>query len=231
MNLMPIKKKRVYQEIIAQIKAAIEANHFHPGDQLPSERNLSEQLAVSRTSVKEAISVLESAGIVEIKPGIGVFLRNRSSQDIVHQMNSILNQEGIDIAELMELRQAIEGESAYYAAIRSDESDKEEILQAYEKLEQAVANQKVAAVEDYEFHMAVSRAAKNTLVTKVMYLISDILLEHLAQYRTHSLNTPGRTTKVLFEHKRIYHAISQGNAEEARQAMLDHLKGVREKHL
>lgn len=79
MVFKPIKKrKRVYQYIIDQIKIAIEEGRIKPGDQLPSERALAYKLDVSRTSVKEAITVLESSGVVTVRPGVGMFLSNDS---------------------------------------------------------------------------------------------------------------------------------------------------------
>lgn len=73
MKLKPVTKERIYRDIIKQIQCAIEQKEIKPGDRLPSERNLAEHLSVSRTSVKEAISVLDSSGIVYIKPGVGIF--------------------------------------------------------------------------------------------------------------------------------------------------------------
>lgn len=73
MMLKPIRRKRLYQDIIEQIQLLIRDNELKPGDKLPSEREMAENLSVSRTSVREAISVMESAGLVEVLQGKGVF--------------------------------------------------------------------------------------------------------------------------------------------------------------
>lgn len=231
MKLSPIKKKRVYQEIIEQIKFAIERGEINPGDKLPSERKLADDLSVSRTSVKEAISVLDSTGIVDIQPGIGVFLRNRTANDIVLQMDDILTGQENNIIEIMEMRQAIEGDAAYYAAKRSGEKEREAIKKALDKLEQAVKENRVAAEEDFEFHLAICKAAQNSLITRVMYLISDVLLDGLIESRSKTLKVSGLSEKIVDEHKEIYSAIINSNAENARDLMVKHLQGVRDRYV
>lgn len=90
MEWAPVKKPRMYHDIVKQIKAAIKEKEILPGEKLPSERTLSETLSVSRTSVKEAFSVLESAGVVEIKQGSGVFLLKAPIDDILEKLNAVV---------------------------------------------------------------------------------------------------------------------------------------------
>src|SRR5690625_329810 len=111
MMFRPIKRrKRVYENIIDQIKIAIEEGRIKPGDKLPSERQLAEKLNVARTSVKEAITVLESSGVVTVRPGVGMFLNNDSVSVSINKISEIINQRKFEFEKLVEMRQAIEGE-------------------------------------------------------------------------------------------------------------------------
>src|SRR5690625_5647709 len=88
MELKPIKKNnKIYQNIIRQVKDSIENGNILPGDKLPSERALAEMLNVSRTSVKEAITVLESSGIITVRPGVGMFLNDDSHKSLQYKFS------------------------------------------------------------------------------------------------------------------------------------------------
>lgn len=226
MAFEPIAKKRIYQEIIQQIKLSIENGQIQPGDRLPSERHLADALSVSRTSVREAISVLDSAGVVMIRQGVGVFLKEDSNADILLKINSILK-ESFNLVEMLEFRKTIEGDAAYYAAQRSTRQDLEAIQNAFVSLEAAVMRREIAANEDYAFHMAICKAAKNTILHKVIFFISDILLDGLNESRTKTLQIPGKSEAVLEEHRRIYKAIRNKDAVSARKEMWEHLEQVK----
>jgi GntR family transcriptional regulator, transcriptional repressor for pyruvate dehydrogenase complex len=231
MNFTPLKKnKRMYQRIVEQLQYLIEAGTLKPGDQLPSERILAEQLSVSRTSVKEAISVLESSGVVEVKQGIGVFLVKDRTKDMLDRITTIILHKRKDLVDLLELREAIEREAAYYAAIRFNEIDKKNLLRAFNNLKKAYENGTIGASEDYEFHMEILRASKNQLMIHMMDLISAQLLETVTLNRRETLATDGDTEAVYYEHKKIFRAIISRSPDEARAAMNDHFEATRNRH-
>lgn len=227
MKLSPVKKKRVYQDIVEQIKQSVEKGEVLPGEKMPSERTLATTLSVSRTSVKEAFSVLESAGVVEIKQGSGVFLRKNTTDDIIAKINTVVRGQSVDIVELMELRQAIEGDAAYYAAIRRNHEDVEKLNHAFLQLEKSVSEDRLAAEEDLAFHMSIAEAARNSVIAKVMYMVSDQLLDGLEQSRSNTLTIPGKSETILDEHRKIYEAVRDSDPQKARQAMCHHLQQVK----
>ncbi|WP_017726299.1 FadR/GntR family transcriptional regulator [Halalkalibacterium ligniniphilum] len=231
MKLKPIqKRKRVYQEIIERIKTAIEKGEIHPGDKLPSERALSEALSVSRTSVKEALTVLESSGVVRIRPGVGVFLVQESSQRLLLKLADLLQEKETTIVELIELRQAIEGDAAYYAASRITEEQKEHLRAVFEKLVAVEKQGQIAVEEDYQFHLAIIEAANNPLMRDVMNLISDNMIRVLTKNREASRKNELFIADVVAEHRKIYEAIINGKPDEARKAMWQHFQGVKQRH-
>lgn len=135
MRLKPIEKReRVYQAVIQQIKQAIEQGEILPGEKLPSERTLAETLGVSRTSIKEAMTVLESTGVIDVRPGVGMFVREESERSLLLKFSMILDEKEEKLDDLIELRQAIEGDAAFYAAIRITEEQKMKLTAIYEKL-------------------------------------------------------------------------------------------------
>lgn len=226
MKLKPITKRRIYHYILEQIQQSIKEDQIRPGERLPSERYLADSLSVSRTSVKEAISVLDSSGVVTIKPGVGIFLKDDGVDNIVYKINTILTK-SLNVVEILEFRQAVEGDAAYYAALRSTRKDLKALNEAFFALEQAVSKRVIAAKEDYAFHMAICKASENVMLQKVILLISDTLLDSLNESRSQTLTIPGRSEAVLEEHRRINDAIHKGDAVVARQEMWAHLQNVK----
>ncbi|GAA0591298.1 FadR/GntR family transcriptional regulator [Virgibacillus siamensis] len=231
MKRLPVKKKRVYHAIVEQIKSGMEKEELVHGEKLPSERYLADELSVSRTSVKEAFSVLEAAGVVEIKHGSGVYLRKNTKEDLIAKMNAVIRGVTVDIVELMELRLAIERDATYYAAIRGSDQDLQAIYDALHELEIAVLQGNIAAEEDLTFHMAIARAAGNSVIEKVMYMLSDQVLAGLKESRSNTLSQPNNSRTVLEEHRNIYDAIKAGDALKARESMSTHLHNVKERYL
>lgn len=225
------RKRRVYQMVVEHIKSEIENKEILPGDKLPSERVLAARLSVSRTSVKEAFSVLESNGLIEIKHGSGVTLREDNVEDIIMKMNLAVHGETVNIVELMELRQAIEGETSHLAAIRCNDEDIKKLHQSYINLEKAVKAGELAAKEDLAFHMSIAKIARNLLISEVMYMVSDRLLEGLKESRAKTFQIPGKPETILEEHKKIMIAIRDRNPKQARAAMYSHLQKVKQRYL
>jgi len=232
MNIKPIKRrKRLYQEVIERIQELISEGKIEPGGQIPSERKLAESLEVSRSTIKEAFSVLEAKGIVTIHQGVGVFLISQSKEWISSQIQLIINEQNPLLQELIEIRQAIEGDAAYYAALRIDDQGKTQLANAFNKLVKAEQLKKTAVEEDYNFHLAIIAASKNRLMHELIGVISKSIKSALLQSRNESIKSSEKNEAVIMEHQEIYQAIIDGRAEDARKAMWNHLKAVSKRHL
>ena len=140
MNFKPIKRRhRLYQDIIQQIHDAILEGRIKPGERLPSERNLAAFFQVSRQSVKEAITVLESHGMITTRPGVGMFLNEFSEKELLLRFAKILEENHqLDFLHLYELRQAIEVDAAYYAAQRITDEQKQLLERVYSELKNTI---------------------------------------------------------------------------------------------
>lgn len=225
-----IKKDRLYKKIIESLMAYIEDNDMQPGERLPSERALAELLDVSRTTVKEAVSVLEANGIVHIRQGVGIFLAASNSEQFQREISEILiNQKG-RFQEMIELRQAIEGDAAYYAAERITAKQKLQLSKTYHELVHAESAGRTTIAEDLNFHLAISEASNNNLLHEVMKLISSRMEVFLIQNRSKSVEGTEQIVNVTSEHSRIYESIVNGEPELAKQAMWDHLHSIKMRH-
>ncbi|MGO1058491.1 FadR/GntR family transcriptional regulator [Planococcus sp. FY231025] len=229
--MKPIKKKnRLYHEVVNEIFSSIAKENLKPGDKLPSERTIADSLEVSRTTVKEAISVLEANGIVSIKPGVGVFLVNQSKKVIQQEMLDALSPGRHNLAELIELRQAIEGDAAYYAAERMTQAQQKELEARYRALEEAEGNGELAIEEDYAFHKAILAAANNAMMLDLMEVISEKVYSFIRQNRMETMLQPAEIRVVMDEHRLIYEAIINKDAQAAKKAMWEHLHSIKVRH-
>src|SRR5205085_11974073 len=127
MDLAPIKSTRIYEEIVRQIKTMIAEGRLKSGDQLPPERDLAEKFLVSRTSVREALRVLESVGLIEIRPGEGTFVREVSVDALVEPLALVLLSQREMIGELFEARRLLEPTIAGLAARRAAREEVQEM--------------------------------------------------------------------------------------------------------
>lgn len=230
MKLVSIQKQRVYQIVIDQIKKSIERGELKPGEKLPSERELAEGLAVSRATVREAMSVLEAMRVVKILPGVGIFLEENSNNDLIVLMNEIVRVGNTDLTQMLEVRQAIESQAAHLAALRRTDEDLKKLLEAYEGLKNSVERNEVAAEEDYRFHMAVVEATYNPMLMETVKFFSERFLAGLYHSRSESIRIPGKSKIVLEEHWRIYSAIADKDAEQAQKLMWTHLQNVKSRY-
>lgn len=227
MTYSKIKKQKVYELIIEEIKKLLEDGRLAPGDKLPPERELATLFSVSRGAVREAMSFLEARGFIEVKPGIGNFLIPNTRAEVIQMFDSIVNEKDVLLIELLELRQSIEGQAAYYAAERRTATDLEKIKSALKRLEQSVKSDEVAAEEDFEFHFSVIRASHNSMMVHTLQLVSDACLKGVYEAQMGAIQIPGKRQQVMEEHYEIYHAIRDSNPERARRAVIDHLENVK----
>lgn len=230
-ELKPIKKKnRLYHEVVNEIFSSISQENLKPGDKLPSERTIAESLEVSRTTVKEAISVLEANGIVTIRPGVGVFLVNQTKKVIQQEMIDAVIPNQQNLSELIELRQAIEGDAAYYAAERITKRQRIDLENRYKALKQAELNGELAIEEDYAFHKVIWTAANNGMMADLMKVISKKVYFFIQQNRMETMLQPAEIQVVMEEHRLIYEAIMKNDALSAKKAMWEHLHSIRVRH-
>lgn len=222
-----IEKSRVSEDAVQQITDLIRAGEYALGDRLPSERQLAEKLRVSRTSVREALRKLETIGLVEIRQGLGIFVRDPSSHRLQATLLPYLLSDRATLQKLFELREIIEVEAAARAALRANPGQIELMRRWLEAMETCFArddlNGMVAA--DVEFHRQIIAATGNDILVDLIESIADLLRD----MRRASLSIRKFLPDTIASHRVILVAIETGDDTAARKAMYDHLDSVRAK--
>ncbi|MEG6616066.1 FadR/GntR family transcriptional regulator [Peptococcaceae bacterium 1198_IL3148] len=226
MEFRPIRTKKIYEEIIEQIKTMIAEGKLRPGDKLISEREMAEKMQVGRSAVREAFRALEAMKIIKIKPGEGTYIREASSEHIIEALSLVLSAEQDTAKELMELRIILEVQSAGLAAKRRKESDLAVMKRALHQMELDVKNGEYGEKADFAFHYAIAKATKNTMVLRLMANISDTMSNVMHTARVELFRDPSRPQQLLDEHWSIYQAIADSNQQLAQKSMYDHLHNV-----
>lgn len=221
--LEPVRRSRIYERIVEQIQALINAGKLKPGDQLPPERVLAETFKVSRTSVREALRALELSGYVEGRQGGGTFVRARSPEDLVQPLGAAMLAGQRELANVFEVREIIEPALARKAALRATPEQIAELEAILAKQEAKVQRGESYPDEDAQFHDTIAVAADNPIVLRLLAAIMDLLRESRASY----LQSGERPIRSLEGHRRILEAIRRRDGEAAFQATLEHIVEVR----
>ena len=218
----PIKKAKVYEEIVAKIKDMVEKGRFKSGDQLPVERELAEVFRVSRSSVREALRSLESQGFIESRQGDGTYIASKPIESLLSPLASVILTEKDDQMELFEMRRMIEPDLAYLAAERATEEEIEMMEEVLDIQEEQIARGESGKDVDKNFHYIMARAAKN----KALMRITDNIIDLLAESREQYLQVEGRPQKSILRHREVLEAIRLRDPERAEKCMLEHLMDI-----
>jgi len=221
-----VQTRKVYMEIVEQIQNLIKEGKLKPGDKLPPERILAEKLGVSRPPLREAISALEILGIIESRGGKGNFIKNTFNSTSYAQRLKELEKEESPF-ELLEARKVVETEIAGLAAEKASSEDIEEIEEALNRMRNALNDTPRAMEFDRQFHVAVAKAAHNSILFQMMNFLADGLKESLwVNIKEKSWALPGHPQKYLEEHTKLLEAIKKGDKKLARRTMHTHLADV-----
>lgn len=217
--LEPVKRSRLYEEIVRQLTDLINNGTLKPGDRLPTERALALQLKVSRTAIREALRALEMMGFIESKVGEGTFVRAITMNNVISPFSSLLVQDERLMTELIEVRMLLETEIARLAAKRIT-PEKAKLIEASlammaEEIDQGV----IGIVGDNAFHNALAQAADNTAMSKILSLCGDLL----SKSRKTALTRMKDQRVGLAHHREIYLAVVEGDEDLAATMMKHHL--------
>jgi DNA-binding FadR family transcriptional regulator len=220
MPIQAIDSDRLYRKIARQLSELIAAGEFKPGQRLPAERELAQQLGVSRPSVREALIALEIEGKVEVRVGSGVFVCQPTAQEAAPES------EGEGPFELIRARMVVEGETAACAAREATPAEVAELRAALDELKKAQGSAQSTEVPDRAFHLAVARATHNGPLLAVVQMLWDQGRGAIWKTMEKHFETPALRAATLKDHRAVLDAIAAGDARAARKAMRAHLERV-----
>lgn len=220
--LNPIKNTKVYEQVIEQIKGMIVDGTLKKGDKLPSERDLVEQLQVSRTSIREALRAMEIIGLIDCKQGGGNFVREDFKNNLFEPLSIMFMLEKGNPIEIIEVRKIIEVETAVLAAERITQEELDSLRLIVEGLKQST-NEEEAVKIDKRFHYEIARASKNKLIITILNAISSLIDAYIKDARMKILLEEENRTLLSNQHEKVYIALKNHNSAEAAEAMRQHL--------
>lgn len=177
-DYQPIKMRRTFEVIIDLLKERIFSGEYKPGDRLPSERELSQMIEVSRSAVREAYHALEILDIVEVRRGTegGTFIKEVSHRPLTQSLTDLMRLQKINLSHMSETRLLLEKDLAGLAMKRITTTGLDELEQLTERAFEKINTGKAAHVENVRFHIRLSEAACNPLLTMVYSSVMDLFL-------------------------------------------------------
>lgn len=218
-----IKKVRLSESVISVIKEMIVADGFKPGDKFYSENELTKNLGVSRSSIREAMRILEVTGQVSVKQGKGIYIADFHGEQLKAFSLWLKNNEQ-SIKDNFEVRMIIEPKAAGRAAENADKDDIRKMEEACMQFAQFAKDKNTEEVIqcDRRFHRLLSAATKNT----TLHVLMKSMTTSLPNGWISSLYTPGRIEKTVSEHGDILEAIKRRDKLAAEKAMITHLSNA-----
>jgi GntR family transcriptional repressor for pyruvate dehydrogenase complex len=217
----PVERRNTYELIAENVLALITERRLKPGDPLPTERELTESYGVGRSSVREALRVLESKGVIR-SSGKRSFAVAEYGNPLNHSMNLLLTLQEADLHDLFEVRRVLEVEAAALAAVRRTDDDLARMARAVDEMQEGLDSEERYIAADVRFHLAIAEATRNRISLHLMHAIRDLLHRALASI----YHIPGSAERSLEQHEAILAAITKGDAGSAREAMRRHLTRV-----
>ncbi|MER3438009.1 MAG: FadR family transcriptional regulator [Chloroflexota bacterium] len=222
MRFQSVTVVRSYEQVVRQICDRIRAGELLPGQKLPTEQALSESFGVSRAVIREAIKVLVSLGMVESRQGSGTYVAANPIPSISRALTLSATPDEDSVLRLFEVREPLETTAARLAALRRADSQIGLLRQHAAATASAAAADDVVAfgAADHAFHRAVAEAAGNAYLAVIISAVRELQSDAVALI----VRLAGSMAVAAEQHARIAEAIAGCQAEEAAQAMADHVR-------
>jgi DNA-binding FadR family transcriptional regulator len=231
LSLGPLHIEQVYEQVARRIMQDIRAGLLAPGQRLPSERELARQMEVGRSSVREAIGVLQVDGIVETRPGSGSFVAVDAPERLRAEPPKVLLAHDASPFAVLEAREAFEPAITRLAATRARrDTFAERLLADMERLSDPTNPEERAIWSDADrlFHRQIGAMTGNPVVVALYDQVAEIMNQPLwRRLRDDSLAEPGRMPIHIAEHRMIYEAVTDGDLDAAELYARLHIRRVR----
>jgi GntR family transcriptional repressor for pyruvate dehydrogenase complex len=220
-TLAPIDRRKTYELVAERLIQQVGAGQLKPGDVLPTERELVQLYSVGRSSVREALRMLESKGLIAAN-GNGTFSVADLRNPLNNSFDLLVTLDAASYAELFEVRRFVEGESAALAAQRRTKAQLRRMESEIEAMAEGLGSEEQFIAADLRFHLTVAEATRNRVVADLMHAIRDLLQRSLSS----AYHISGSPERAIEMHRLIVEAIAAKRPEEARQRMQEHVARV-----
>ncbi|MFC3799566.1 FadR/GntR family transcriptional regulator [Cohnella sp. GCM10012308] len=225
--LKPLKRQKLHESISEEVLRYIVDNGLSPGDRLPPERFFCEQMQISRASFREAMKKLESYGMIEIKPGSGMYLRaEKTILGEIADLKLRVSNEKRSLLEMLDLREMMEQYAIEQIVSQGQNACLEQLEEIITEYDRKRNQGEIPRQEDYLFHKTLYEGANNRLLLKLFQSIED--LENLwSVHVIDAVDAPifGRDTEPL--HRQILDAMKLGDVKSAKRFMRKHFEILR----
>ncbi len=229
LRFAPVSPVRAYERVVEQIEAAVLDGRLGPGEHLPSERELMVQFDVGRSTIREALRVLQSNGLVRSRPGDprGPQVQPMSSGALEKSMTMLARASALSLAELVQFRMLIEGSANQLAACLRTPEQLAEMEQALDEMRTAL-DEGFAEFSraDVAFHETVAKATGNTLIQICGAVVRDVVVSLIEDKIAHAPDSRALMMTSLQHHANVLDAVRDGDGERAarlaRQSLYDY---------
>ena len=224
-EMRPVTRTSLSDEIVEQIIDLISRDVLKPGERLPPERELCKRFGVGRSSLREALRSLAVMGILDGRVGDGTFVANNNKKYLekILQWGLLLDRKTVE--DLIDTRLMLESQTAFLAAQRATTENLQQLEETLRGLEESIEQPEKYLEFDLQFHLVIARATQNSILYSLLSMTRGYLQEWIKGILAEP-STPGARTRAklsLKEHRAIFQALQDGNAEEAREAMTEHI--------
>jgi GntR family transcriptional repressor for pyruvate dehydrogenase complex len=220
MILEPLSRDTLTKQATETLRRFILTEDLKSGDQLPSERELSESLSVSRNIVREALSVLVAEGLIVKQPGRGIFVTEFNRDAVAPQIAVSVDYNGRSPAALSEARAALELGAITLIAKRITNTELDQLDAINRSFEENQRQRRSTIKDDVEFHKLLITSTRNAVLIELMPLLIEYFRLAVLYRPSAIFHNPER---VIFEHRKIIEALRARDAVAARQALINHL--------
>ncbi len=230
MPFQRIEAEKLSQSVVKQIEQLVLRGILRPGDRLPSERELSERLGVSRPSLREAVAELQNRGLLATRAGAGIYVADVLGSAFSPALIELLSAHDDAIFDYIDFRKDLEGIAAERAAIHGSDTDLKVIDTIFRKMEVAhrKRNPSDEAELDAEFHLAIIEASHNVILLHMMRASFDLLRQGVFYNRQQMFKNRTTRDMLLDQHRAINEGIQAREPSQAKAAVTAHLDYVTE---
>lgn len=225
LGIQPIKRRRLYEDLVEQLTGLIVSGRLPPGTHLPSERELVEQFGVGRSAVREALFALQKMGMVTLQGGERALVVAPTSNALVNELAGAARyylSQPSGVRDFQDARALLEVGLARHAAQNARSEDLAALKAAFEANERSLGDIERFIDTDVAFHYVLAEIGRNPIFTTLL----TALAEWLRGQRGSSVKASGSPEAAVAAHKRIYEAIAAGDPDLAEREMRAHLQQV-----